>query len=242
MVAFKEILEANEEQLLQLLCKFNVAVESNADKAAAIALQLKLRKAQLVCAIGFNGNIKNLPTIPSTLGFNNYAELLNARNEFFTKDIYRLITLDNILSIYSVVKNDAENKQIIEYLLANRLQAIENWIDKTVDSLIIDRYKEEMRAIYSDGIIGIDFVEKRLGSPDSGFRALLNEVTLIVESKIIPVGELFFRNSILPQEKRKLLSKGLIPVSIIKTRLEDPNISVTEKKILHDHLALSRAP
>jgi hypothetical protein len=97
-----------------------------------------------------------------------------------------------------------------------------------------------MRAIYSDGVVGIDFVENRLEKSDSGFRALLNEVTLIVENKIIPVGELFFRDTILPQEKRKLLSKGLIPNSLIETRLEDTNISDVEKKILYDYLQQHR--
>ena len=181
-----------------------------------------------------------MPEIPPILGFDNYDDLLNARNEFFTTDIYKLVSLDNILSIYSVVKNDVANKQIIEYLLSNRLMSIEKRIDETVNSLIIDKYKEEMRAIYSDAIVGIDFVEQRLELADSGFRALLNEVSLIVENKIIPVGELFFRDSILPQEKRKLLNKGLIPRPLIETRLEDPNISDVEKKILYDYINLHR--
>ena len=240
MASFKEILNSNEEELLQLLYRFNVSTESSEDKAEAIGMKLKLREAQLICAIGFNESTRNLPEIPPILGFDNYDALLNSRNEFFTTDIYKLVSLDNILSIYSVVKNDVANKQIIEYLLSNRLESIEKRIDETVNSLIIDKYKEEMRAIYSDGVVGIDFVENRLELSDSGFRALLNEVTLIVENKIIPVGELFFRDSILPQEKRKLLHKGLIPRPLIEARLEDPNISDVEKKILYDYMKLHR--
>lgn len=240
MASFKEILNSSEEELLQLLYKYSSSVETDEDKAEAIAIKLKLREAQLVCAIGFNTNVKNIPEIPLVLGFESHDALLNSRNEFFITDIYKLITLDNILSIYSVVKDDVNNKQILEYLLSNRLKSIEVRIDETVNSLIIDKYKEEMRAIYSDGIVGIDFVENRLELSDSGFRALLNEVTLIVENKIIPVGELFFRDSILPQEKRKLLNKGLIPRPLIETRLEDPDISDVEKKILYDHLKLNR--
>jgi len=240
MASFKEILNSNEEELLQLLYKFNVSTESSDEKAEAIGMKLKLREAQLICAIGFNESTRNLPEIPPILGFDSYDALLNSRNEYFTTDIYKLVSLDNILSIYSVVKNDVANKQIIEYLLSNRLKCIEKRIDETVNSLIIDKYKEEMRAIYSDGVVGIDFVENRLELSDSGFRALLNEVTLIVENKIIPVGELFFRDSILPQEKRKLLNKGLIPRSLIETRLEDPNISDVEKKILYDYMKLNR--
>lgn len=240
MASFKEILNSSEEELLQLLFKFNVSEENDEDKAEAIAVALKIREAQLVCAIGFNESVRELPEIPPILGFENYDALVNCRNEFFTLDIYKLVTLDNILSIYSVVKNDVKNKQIMEYLLSNRLQSIEKRIDETVSSLIIDKYKEEMRAIYSDKIVGIDFVETRLNQSDSGFRALINEVNLIVESKVIPVGDIFFRETILPQEKRKLLDKGLIPTDLIKTRIIDPNISDVEKKILYDYLKMNR--
>ncbi len=240
MASFKEILNFSEEELLQLLYKFNFSEEITEDKTEAIAIQLKLREAQLVCAIGFNKSVRKLPEIAPILGFENYDGLVNARNEFFTTDIYKLISLDNILSIYSIVKNDVKNKQIMEYLLTSRLEWIEKRIEETVNSLIIDKYKEEMRAIYSDGIVGIDFVETRLNKSDSGFRALLNEVTLIVENKIIPAGDVFFRDTILPQEKRKLLNKGLIPRDLIETRLSDPNISDVEKKILYDHLKMNR--
>lgn len=240
MISFKEILTSSEEELLQLLYKFNVSAENDEDKAEAIAAKLKLREAQLVCAIGFNESVRELPEIPPILGFESHDSLINSRNEFFTTDIYKLVTLDNILSIYSVVKKDVPNKQIMEYLLLNRLQTIEKRIEETVNSLIIDKYKEEMRAIYSDEIVGIDFVESRLNQSDSGFRALLNEVTLIVENKIIPAGDIFFRDTILPQEKRKLLNKGLIPRNLIETRIEDPSISDVEKKILYDYMKLNR--
>ena len=240
MASFKEILNFSEEELLQLLYKFNVSEKIIEDKAEAIAIRLKLREAQLVCAVGFNKSVRKLPEIAPILGFENYDSLANARNSFFTMDIYKLLTLDNILSIYAIVRDDVKNKQIMEYLLSSRLETIEKRIEETVNSLIIDKYKEEMRAIYSDGVVGIDFVETRLDKSDSGFRALLNEITLIVENKILPVGDVFFRETVLPQEKRKLLDKGLIPRDLIETRLCDPNITDVEKKILYDHLKMNR--
>ena len=114
MASFKEIINSNEEELLQLLYKFNVSAEADEDKAEVIAVKLKLREAQLVCAIGFNESVRELPEIPPILGFNNIDDLINCRNEFFISDIYKLITLDNILSIYSIVKRDVQNKQIME--------------------------------------------------------------------------------------------------------------------------------
>ena len=240
MASFKEILKLSEEELLQLLYKFNVSETDDSEKAEQIAHKLKLREAQLICAIGFNKSVKQLPEIPPILGFENYDALAHVRNEYFTTDIYKLLTLDNILSIYSTIKDDSQNKQIMEYLLASRLDTIEKRIEETVNSLIIDKYKEEMRGIYSDEIVSIDFVDNRLEQSDSGFRALLNEVTLIVENKIIPAGDIFFRDSILPQEKKKLLDKGLIPRNLIEMRLGDPEISAIEKKILYDYMKLHR--
>ena len=240
MASFKEILHFSDVELLQLFYKYGNANKVGEDRTEMIAIDLKLREAQLVCAVGFNKTLKTLPELPAILGFESYDNLVNLRNEFFTTDIYKLITLDNILSIYSNMKDDLKSKQIMEYLLASRLETIEKRIEETVNSLIIEKYKEEMRAIYSDEIVSIDFVETRLDKSDSGFRALLNEVTLIVEHKIIPAGDIFFRETILPQEKRKLLDKGLIPRELIEARLSDPNIADVEKKILYDHLKLNR--
>jgi hypothetical protein len=240
MASFKEILRASDVELLQLFYKFGNSNRVYIDKTEAIAQELKLREAQLVCAVGFNTATKTLPELAPILGFDSYDSLVNLRNEYFTIDIYKLLTLDNILSIYSIVRDDVKNKQIMEYLLASRLETIEKRIEETVNSLIIEKYKEEMRAIYSDEVVGIDFVETRLDKSDSGFRALLNEVTLIVENKIIPAGDVFFRETILPQEKRKLLDKGLIPRDLIEARLSDPNITDIEKKILYDHLKMNR--
>ena len=240
MASFKEILRSSDVELLQLFYKYGDANKVDEDRIESIAINLKLREAQLVCAVGFNKTLKTLPELPAILGFANHDSLINLRNEFFTTDIYKLLTLDNVLSIYSNIKDDVKNKQIMEYLLASRLETIEKRIEETVNSLIIEKYKEEMRAIYSDEIVSIDFVETRLDKSDSGFRALLNEVTLIVENKIIPAGDVFFRETILPQEKRKLLNKGLIPRELIEARLSDSNITDVEKKILYDHLKLNR--
>lgn len=147
MASFKKIPNSSEEKLLQLLYKFNISEENDEDKAEAIATQLNLREAQLVCAIGFNESVRKLSEITPILGFENYDSLVNSQNEFFTPDIYKLLTLDNILSIYSVVKNSIHNKQIMEYLLSSRLETIEKRIEETVNSLIINKYKEEMRVI-----------------------------------------------------------------------------------------------
>ena len=162
------------------------------------------------------------------------------RNDIFATDIYKYLTLDDVLSIYSAIKDDPDKMQLMEYLLKKRLANIESRIESTVNSIIIDKYKAEMRCIYNEGIANLEFAEERLNRNDSGFRALLNEVNIIIESKLIPAGEIFFRDRILPEEKRRLLNKGLIPKEWIQSRLEDEATTPEEKRILSDYLKHNR--
>ena len=104
--------------------------------------------------------------------------------------------------------------------------------------MVIERYKKEMRAIYNDGVAQIDFAEERLARPYNGYRALLGEVSLIVESRLIPIGDIFFRNNILPEEKRRLMMRGLIPRSLVESRLSDADLSAHERVVLQDQLKL----
>lgn len=238
MTDFKAIMIAEEEQLVQIFYKLRDDKTAPDKKLAVLAKKLHLRADQIVCAVGFNPNAHQLTEIIPILGFDTFEILAQKRNDIFTNDIYKRLTLDNMLNIYTVVKNNVEILQIMQYLLKKRLANIEGRIEETVNSLIIEKYKAEMRAIYNGGIANIDFAEERLNKSDSGFRALLNEVGIIIESKLIPAGDIFFRDSILPEEKRKLLNKGLIPRELITSRLEDKTIPKEEKRILHEHLQL----
>jgi len=240
MADFKEIIFANNEDLIKFFVQLKDEKIPLDDRLNQAARTLGLRIAQIVCAFGFNHYLKNNSDLLPTIGFIDYDELARERNNFFTNDIYKYLTLDNILNIYSAVKEDAENLQLMPYLLKKRLDNIEGRIESTVNSLIIDKYKAEMRCIYNDGIANIDFAEERLNRHDSGFRALLNEVSIIVESKLIPAGDIFFRDRILPEEKRKILNKGLIPKELIQSRLEDEATTPEEKVVLSDYLKQNR--
>ncbi|MCG8323908.1 MAG: hypothetical protein MI673_00195 [Thiotrichales bacterium] len=241
MTSFNDILTSPEEELVRMFYRFRgEKTDETTPRVTLIAQTLKLRTAQLVCAVGFNPQAKNLVEITPILGYDNMDDLVAERNEHFIHDIYKKLSLENILSIYTAVKDDDELLQVMPYLLKNRLKTIESRIEATVNSMIIDKYKAEMRAMYSERIVSIDFAEERLDHVDSGFRALLNEVTIITESKLIPAGDIFFRNTILPEEKRKLLNRGLIPDELIEARLEDDSASAAEKHMLHDYLKLKR--
>jgi len=242
MSTFSDILTGEEEDLVKMF--YNFRAEEDPDNKqknlASAAKKIKLKPAQLIFALGFNKNAKGLDEIFSVLGYESLETLTQERNEIYITDIYQKISLENILTLYSTIRNDNEMLQVMQYLLRNRLENIESKIEDTVNSIIIEKYKVEMKAVYADKIADIDFAEERLNNIESGFRALLNEACIITESKLIPAGDIFFRETILPEEKRKLLSKNLIPVELVETRLEDTNISQQEKKMLSDFLALNR--
>jgi len=242
MTTFSDILTGEEEDLVKIFYSFQAKKNSNdnKNKLASVTKKLKLRPEQLIISFGFNQHSKGLDEIFSVLGYESFEKLTKDRNEIYINDVYQNISLDNILTLYSIIKDDNEMLQVMQYLLRNRLENIESKIEATVNSLIIEKYKAEMKAVYADKIADIDFAEERLNNAESGFRALLNEACIITESRLIPAGDIFFRETILPEEKRKLLSKNLIPVDLVESRLEEQNISKQEKQMLNDYLVLNR--
>ncbi|MGE0385910.1 MAG: hypothetical protein AB7Q97_14345 [Gammaproteobacteria bacterium] len=235
---FDELLAADAEGLVNLVYPLAAVEEPEMDKRLARAcMRLGLHRQQLVCAAGFNSRIRPLRDVLLILGFTSYEDLARQRNEVFVSDIYHYLSMENVLSIYAAVRSDSDLLDVMQYLLLQRLQNVEKRIEATVNSLVIERYKKEMRAIYSGGVARIDFAEARLNNTESGFRALLNEVSIIVEAKLIPVGDVFFRETVLPEEKRRLINKGVIPVELIRARLEDNAITAQERRMLEDNLA-----
>ncbi len=235
MSDFATILNATGEDLVQLFCRYKDDGDSD-KRLDHIAAGLGLRPKQLVCAIGFNPSAGHASEIFTILGYADFAELCRARNEIFTTDTYYSLRLEDVLQIYGVVKDDAKALDAMQYLLTRRIDNIERKIEVTVSPRIIERYKAEMRAIYHDGIAQIDFAEARLNKPDFGFRALLGEVTMIIDSRLIPAGDIFFRETILPEEKRRILNMGLIPHELIQSRLGDTAVSAEEQRVLQDYL------
>lgn len=233
---FDTILSASESELLQRFFKYKDSVASMGNRLAEIAKAEGLRPEQLLCAVGFNPHARVLTEIMPILGFATFEELAKGRNDVFTSDIYKRLPLDNVLAVYAAVRGDPANLQVMQYLLKERLEQVEQRIEETVNSMIIDRYKSEIRTVYNDGIAGVDFAEERLNRTDSGFRALLNEVGIIVDAKLIPAGDIFFRDTILPEEKRRLLARGLIPKDLIEARLNDENTPSDERAVLNEFL------
>ncbi len=233
---FRELLQATPEGLLQRLYPLIKAAGDQPAPLDRIARDLKLNETQLICALGFNPHIRELPEIINFLGHAGYDELARLRNEYFVNDIYDRLKIDDVLAIYAAASSHMDTLEIMQYLLNARLGHIESRIEQTVNPMVIEKYKKEMKAIYADGIAQIDFAEQRLNRTDSGFRALLNEVGIIVDNKLIPVGDIFFRDTILPEEKRRLLNKGQIPREFVESRLSEGDLSEQERNMLEEYL------
>ncbi|MFT4561459.1 MAG: hypothetical protein ACI9BW_001200 [Gammaproteobacteria bacterium] len=238
MTKFQEILTSSGESLLKMLYRSSAnGGGRSANNAQEYARNLRLTYAQLVCALGFNRHIQDLPDVITIIGFDSYEALAKQRNHFFSNDIYDRLGIKDVLAIYAYVPDDMKLLPIMQYLLSARLAQIESRIEATVNSIVIERYKKEMRAIYSDGVAQIEFAEERLDKTHSGFRALLNEVSMIVQARLIPIGDIFFRDNILPEEKRRLILKGFIPKDLIEQRLEDSVVPELERIMLVEQLA-----
>lgn len=240
MSMFNDIISAQVEDLLQLFKTFQDDPTTFSNRLPAIAKKYRLHPQQLICAVGFNPHAKFITELLPIFGYATYNELSQERNEIFVSDIYKRVSLDNILKIYETVVTDRDLLESMQYLLKNRLVKVEQRIEETVNSLVIEKYKNEMRAIYNSGVATIEFAEERLNRQESGFRALLNEVSIIVESRLIPAGEIFFRDSILPQEKKKLLNMGKIPKELVESRLAESRTPNEEKKVLYEYLKSQR--
>ena len=238
MIGFTELLTASDADLVKIFYK--VKVEPSDDfikRINKIAVKLDLNHSQLVCALGFNKNIRELTDIISVLGFRSYKLLSYRQNELFTTDTYQQLSIDNILDIYSARLEDEEIMQSLRELIMPRLEHIEADIEKTDDPSHIISYRMEVHAIYSSGIADKAFAEQRINKKGIGkYRIIANELGVIVEAGLLPASNMFFMDSISPEEKKDLIERKHISESMIKNRLQNAKISQEEREMLEEYI------
>jgi len=237
MTGFSELLTASSEDLVRIF--YRIKVDANDDfikRINRIARQLELNHSQLVCAIGFNRNIRELTDIISTLGFRSYKLLFYRLSELFTKDIYQQLSIDNIIDIYSERLEDAQIMESLRELLIPRLEHIEAGIEKNGDPSHTISYRMEIHAIYKSGIADRALAEKRLARNIEKYRLLANEIGAIVGAGLIPASNLFFMDTISPDEKRELIKQEHISHEMIKNRLQNSRISGEEREMLEEFI------
>ncbi len=237
MPSFTELLTASDDELVRIFYKASAGDEKDFIKRInIIAAELGLNHTQLVCALGFNKHIRDLTDIQQQLGFRSYKLLTYRQNELFTTDTYTQLPIDNILDIYSERLEDQEILETLRTLLHPRLEHIEADIEKTEDPSHIISYKMEIHAIYTSGIADKSFAEDRLKKNIGKFRQMANEGNIIIEVGYFPPSNLFFMDTLSPEEKADLITGGHISKDMIKNRLQNAKISDEERELLEEHV------
>ena len=237
MLSFTELLTASDADLVKIFYK--ITVNENDDfiiKINKAASQLGLNHSQLVCALGFNRHIRDLSDIYSTLGFRSYKLLSYRCNELFTTDTYSQLAIDNVLDIYSERLEDQQILDTIKQMINPRLTNIETYIGKNEDPSHIFSYRMEVQSIYSANIVDKTFAEQRLKLNNGKFRLISDEVNAIVQGGFSPPSNLFFLDSLIPDEKKLLIENKHISGDMIKNRLQNKNISNEERELLETYL------
>lgn len=237
MISFTELLTASDADLVKIFYK----IKSNTGedfivRINKVAAQLGLNHSQLVCALGFNKHIRDLSDIYSLLGFRSYKILSYRCNELFSTDTYNQLEIDNILDIYSERIEDETILVSLKEMLRPRLEHIEADIDKNEDPSHVFSYRMEIHALYTAGIVDQSFAEYRISKEIGRFRIIANEVNMIIEAGFFPPSNLFFMDTISPEEKKELINKKHVNQDMIKNRLQNSNISQEEREMLEDYI------
>jgi len=235
MISFTELLTASDAELVKIFYK--VKSDPSVDfikNINSIATQLELNHSQLVCAIGFNKNIRDLTDIMTVLGFKSYKVMIYRRNELFTTDTYQQLGIDNILDIYSARLEDEEILETLRELLHPRLQHIEADIEKTDDPGYTISYRMEIHSIYQSGIADKPFAEERIQKDIGKYRHIASELSEMISADIFPPSNFFFMETISIDEKRELIQQEHVSSDMVKNRLQNAKISADEREMLEE--------
>ncbi|MHC8441693.1 MAG: hypothetical protein ACYYK0_05870 [Candidatus Eutrophobiaceae bacterium] len=238
---FEKLIHSSPEELNQILQPFASKERMDMAQTMHASKSLGLHVEQFSCALGFNPIIQRVEEIPKQVGYQSLEDLQNLASEYYSYDIYYHLPLTNILTIYSIAKDHPQCRQMILTLLPHRLYTIENCIEDTIHPTIIQKYREEMHMIYHQGIVDLQFVNQRMSIPENGFRSMIKEIQLIMQSGLLPLDDLLSRKTVTMEEKRHLLSSGKIAPSLIKSLLTESQIEPQERKLLENHLKQQHA-
>ena len=233
MIDFTELLTASDAELVKIFYKIKSDPSQDFIKNInSVAAQLELNHSQLVCATGFNKNIRDLTDIMTVLGFKSYKVMIYRRNELFTTDTYQQLGIDNILDIYAERLEDEEILETLRELLRPRLEHIEADIEKTGDPGHVISYRMEIHSIYQSGIADKPFAEERINKDIGKYRHMASEINEIISAEILPPSNFLFMETISPDEKRELIEHKHISPDMVKNRLQNAKISEEERDML----------
>ncbi|MGE0858520.1 MAG: hypothetical protein AB7I01_15740 [Gammaproteobacteria bacterium] len=212
MYSFETLLHASTEELLAIFSATRVQQGQDDDlKREAVAQQLGLRVPQLLCALGFNHALPAAESVCRTLGFGGVEGLLAARNYAFIHDVYRALSINNIVEIYAAIGRLQEPGTDWSELVMTRIANLEGQLEETINPILIGGYKLEIRAIYDNRLASPAFVRARLTPNHAVMRDIANENSLMLERGAIEPLAFLECAGLTYDEKRRAVFLGLIP-------------------------------
>ncbi len=215
MYSFETLLRASSDELLAIFSATRVGpLDDTGGRREQIAQQFGLRVPQLLCSIGFNSAVSERLDVCRALGFANYEGLIAERNYAFIHDVYRAVSINNVLEIYSVMNRLAAQGTSWSDLVLTRMNNIESQLEETINPILIGGYKLEIRAIYENHLASPEFVRGRLTPNHAVMRDVANENAIMLERGAIDPMAFLTSDGVSADEKRRAMFQGLIPPAV----------------------------
>jgi hypothetical protein len=215
MYSFETLLHAASDELLAIFAATRVGPLDDHDvRREQIAQQLGLRVPQLLCGVGFNASVPRHDGLLRVLGFATFEALATARNYAFIHDVYRALSINNILEIYSAVRRLQETGTQWADVVLSRMTNLESQLEETINPILIGGYKLEVRAIYENALASAEFIRGRLTPNHAVMRDIANENAIMLQQGAIEPLAFLQCAGLSSDEKRRALFQGLIPADI----------------------------
>lgn len=215
MVSFEMLLRASSDELLAIFAATRVGpLEDTDGRREQIAQQFGVRVPQLLCSIGFNPSTPTQTDVCRALGFSDFSGLAAERNYAFIHDVYRALSINNILDIYSTLARLQEQDMVWSDLVMTRINNIESQLEETINPILIGGYKLEIRAIYENNLASPEFVTGRLSPNHAVMRDVANENAIMLERGAIDPTAFLEAEGVSADEKRRAMFQGLVPPAV----------------------------
>jgi len=238
MYSFETLLHASSDELLAIFAATRVGpLDDNDARREQIAQHLGIKVPQLLCAIGFNPSAPGQESICRALGYATFAALGTARNYAIIHDVYRALSINNILEIYAMLPRLSEPGSVRwSDLVLSRILNIESQLEETINPILIGGYKLEIRAIYEHNLASPDFVRERLSATHAVMRNIANENAIMLERGVIDPQAFLDCDGVSADEKRRAMFQGLIPPAVADHYIRQI-ASADEQRLFREALA-----
>ncbi len=237
MSQYKQLLGASQEQLTKFFKV--VAGETVANMAArqrAYADRLGINTSLLLCGVGFNRNTWRMPDLAKALGFDNLATLESARNNVFVRDIYSALSVENVVPLYGAMRRIESEADFWCDLIRARISFLQGRLEDTINPVLINGLKHEMRAIYENRLASPEFVAWRLTPELEVLRTMTSEIQLMLVNEAIPAQEFLDHQGVNAEEKRTAVFERLLPGELVEAYIKKLR-SVEERFLLREALS-----